>query len=536
MRCSSIRRVRTLAALAIASFAATLAPIAHAQSISQTSFTYQGRLTDADQPASGPITLGFTLFANATGGSPLAPQITVPGVTPDADGQFTVPLDFASSYFRDGTPRHLEVAVIRSGQSPVVLSPRQAIRPAPLAAGIAGLEVLTGPAIDVDQTANIASYVNGFVPTSYQTFTCNRSGTLRSVTVRANVGLYDAIQAIVYRGSGISGSPIAYYTGIVSPQNTWVEHEIDLSPFNISVASGEVLTITLSSDGSFSTVTTAAPGAIGFNFNGQAINFWFRTRIDAPPRVADAERAFTSGVATIAHVASTADSLRANSTSALYDNELRLRSPTDANHALGWFGGSRFFRNTSLAPDGPVLFGNSGGALATHKASTLQTTVALQWNDSAQVGIGTAPSSAGYRLELPNTAAPAGQGRANAWVTYSSRAYKHNIETIRDPLSLIQQLRGVRFDWNAPDVSEAPAKHDIGFIAEEIAAVLPDLVSRDADGNATGLDYGRVVPVAIEAIKQQQAQIAQQQSEIQTLRDQLDRMEQRLNELDRSKR
>lgn len=130
----------------------------------------------------------------------------------------------------------------------------------------------------------------------------------------------------------------------------------------------------------------------------------------------------------------------------------------------------------------------------------------LYVSNTGLVGIGTTPSTSGYRLELPNTAGPAGQGRANAWVTYSSRELKENIATITDPEGTLAKLRGVRFDWKAGDAQGTHA-HDIGFIAEEVAAVLPELVMRTAEGKATGLDYGRVVPVAVEAIKAQQKRI-----------------------------
>lgn len=50
-------------------------------------------------------------------------------------------------------------------------------------------------------------------------------------------------------------------------------------------------------------------------------------------------------------------------TVSLGDNHLRLRGNTDFNHGLGWFGSGRTFGGYS--PDGPVLWGLSGGGLAT---------------------------------------------------------------------------------------------------------------------------------------------------------------------------
>lgn len=379
-----------------------------------------------------------------------------------------------------------------------------------------------GNVLDVDAIYNHV----GFAPVipgglASQRFTVFTAGTLHSVAFQPFGLDGDLLEGSIHRGPTTASPALASFS--VPIQNE-VPCVIPLASYNIAALPGDVFTIRLSSFAVLATVQQAWPGTAGRRESGASVNYWFQSTIASAPRVPTADHSFRSS------------RLLATATSSLNDLEIRLRAEDDRNHGLGWFGGSTTFRSSGIAPDGPILFGSGGGALATFDMNSNTAAVALRWNSGAQVGIGTAPSSAGYRLELPNTAAPAGQGRANAWVTYSSRAYKHNIETIRDPLGLVAQLRGVRFEWNADEVSEAPAKHDIGFIAEEIADVLPDLVSRDADGNATGLDYGRVVPVAIEAIKQQQTQIAQQQDQIKTLRDQLDRMEQRLNELGRAAR
>ncbi len=149
-------------------------------------------------------------------------------------------------------------------------------------------------------------------------------------------------------------------------------------------------------------------------------------------------------------------------------------------------------------------------------------------SSSGLVGLGTgAVSASGYRLELPNIAGPAGQGRANAWVTYSSRELKENIKTVANPLDTLAKLRGVTFDWRTPN-ADGSHTHDVGFIAEEVAQVLPELVTRSKEGKATGLDYGRVVPVTVEAIKAQQTRIDALQAENANLKARLERIEKAL--------
>jgi len=118
------------------------------------------------------------------------------------------------------------------------------------------------------------------------------------------------------------------------------------------------------------------------------------------------------------------------------------------------------------------------------------------------MGIGVASGSITHRLQLPNTADAGGQGQANAWITYSSRRWKQNVTPIEGALDKVGRLQGVYYDWKG----EQGGKRDIGFIAEDVGKVLPELVSWDADGeNASGMDYARVNALLVEAIKEERA-------------------------------
>lgn len=132
-------------------------------------------------------------------------------------------------------------------------------------------------------------------------------------------------------------------------------------------------------------------------------------------------------------------------------------------------------------------------------------------NTGDQVGhVGLAVFDPVYRLELPNLPSEDGRARANRWDTYSSERYKTNIATISDPVQTVGKLRGVTFDWNA----ELGGTQDVGFIAEEVAEVFPELVQLDDEGKPTSMDYSRLVPVAVEAIKAQQVTIREQEARI----------------------
>jgi uncharacterized coiled-coil protein SlyX len=95
----------------------------------------------------------------------------------------------------------------------------------------------------------------------------------------------------------------------------------------------------------------------------------------------------------------------------------------------------------------------------------------------------------------------------------SSMRWKENVRVVDAPVDLVRRLRGVRFDW------KADGRSDVGLIAEEVAAVLPEIVEFEADGEtAKGVHYAKLVAVLIEAVKAQQAQIEAQESEL-TARD-----------------
>jgi hypothetical protein len=95
-----------------------------------TVFTYQGRLTDAGELASGQYDLRFTLFGAAEFGFPIGGSITNTDVA-IGGGLFTAGLDFGANAF-SGDPRWLEIAVRPHGTAAfTLLAPRQSVTPAP---------------------------------------------------------------------------------------------------------------------------------------------------------------------------------------------------------------------------------------------------------------------------------------------------------------------------------------------------------------------------------------------------------------------
>jgi hypothetical protein len=103
---------------------------AHGQT---TAFTYQGRLTDAGNPANGNYDLQFKLFDAAAGGAQQGSTLVRTPVVAVA-GNFTVTLDFGADVF-SGADRYLEIGVRPAGNAGAytVLAPRQLITSSPYA-------------------------------------------------------------------------------------------------------------------------------------------------------------------------------------------------------------------------------------------------------------------------------------------------------------------------------------------------------------------------------------------------------------------
>ena len=69
-------------------------------------------------------------------------------------------------------------------------------------------------------------------------------------------------------------------------------------------------------------------------------------------------------------------------------------------------------------------------------------------------------------------------------------------------------MRGVSYTWRREEFTQKnfPAGEHIGVIAQEVEAILPELVSTDAQGYKS-VRYANMVAVLIEAVKEQQQKI-----------------------------
>ncbi|NVJ46943.1 MAG: tail fiber domain-containing protein, partial [Cytophagia bacterium] len=95
----------------------------------------------------------------------------------------------------------------------------------------------------------------------------------------------------------------------------------------------------------------------------------------------------------------------------------------------------------------------------------------------------------------------------------SDARLKKNVTTLTSGLSMVNRLRGVRYNWK--DESKPEAK--IGFIAQEVEEVLPELVKTREDG-FKGINYAEMTAVLVEAVKELSAQVEALKAENSTLK------------------
>jgi len=144
---------------------------------------------------------------------------------------------------------------------------------------------------------------------------------------------------------------------------------------------------------------------------------------------------------------------------------------------------------------------------------TYNGSVRLAINASGYVGIGT--TLPGQKLDIV-----AGNGRVASgysWLTNSDVRYKKNISTLQDCLDKVMAIRGVSFDLISDSLDVGTRGKNIGFIAQELENVVPEVVVTGSDGYKA-VAYDKITAVLTEAIKEQQKQIESQQKEIDELK------------------
>jgi len=170
---------------------------------------------------------------------------------------------------------------------------------------------------------------------------------------------------------------------------------------------------------------------------------------------------------------------------------------------------------------GDVTYSLTNGAsfLGSSFTTTLQIDAA-----NNRVGIGTA--FPGTALDVCGTISATSTTVANSTTCLSDIRFKENIQPLENSLDKISQMRGVHYDWKIKEFPKKGFSEDkqIGFIAQEIEKLFPELVQTNEDGYKS-VSYDKMTPILVEAVKEQQDIINTQKEEIAVLQQQVDELQ-----------
>lgn len=160
----------------------------------------------------------------------------------------------------------------------------------------------------------------------------------------------------------------------------------------------------------------------------------------------------------------------------------------------------------------PATDGTAGQALTTNASGTLswatntvtisdETTNATRYLTFAASTSGTA--STVYISSAKFTVNPSTGVLTTVSITESSSiALKENVSPIENALDSIMQLVGVTYDRR-----DGSKQDEAGLIAEDVNKILPNLVTKDQDGNPDAIHYTKLTAYLIEAVKSLKAEI-----------------------------
>ena len=212
--------------------------------------------------------------------------------------------------------------------------------------------------------------------------------------------------------------------------------------------------------------------------------------------------------------------------------------------SFGMSGTTHAMKITGKADTGSAGGGTSrNGVLFTYQGIAIDRT----WSDYPGISVlnatpysSTASTQSELRIHGTNMSSASYPGTSGSdfsvvvrsdggYATGSDKRRKKNITTISDALSKVKQLTGRRFQTinrsNTIQAHVSKNKYKFGFIAQEVEDIIPEAViyhAAEDDGtenwnSAYAMDYGSVVALLVNAIKEQDVIIEDLKSRIETL-------------------
>jgi hypothetical protein len=156
-----------------------------------------------------------------------------------------------------------------------------------------------------------------------------------------------------------------------------------------------------------------------------------------------------------------------------------------------------YWTNGTLT-QGTIPGANVSGAVSLATTVTSTNTTSGSAIDVALIN-GTSIQYSGNFTAVPSTGVMTAAG---GFTVSSDRNKKDNIRLISNAEEIVQSLNGVKFDWKSNGLPS------VGVIAQDVEAVLPELVQTDDEGTKS-VNYNGLIGVLIEAVKTLTERVAQ---------------------------
>jgi hypothetical protein len=177
------------------------------------------------------------------------------------------------------------------------------------------------------------------------------------------------------------------------------------------------------------------------------------------------------------------------------------------------------FENDGTASSVKIVSGTQVMLMDGNEIDALTDALYLNHNSSQNVFMGTGGGNVriGSWVNPTSKLDVGGDVRCFNIFTNSDRRYKTGIKTLESALDKVLAMRGTSYDFAADQLPEDyTAGKQVGFIAQEMQAVMPELVKTDAEGMMS-VNYIGVIPVLVEALKEQNTVIEEKETRIAAL-------------------
>lgn len=232
---------------------------------------------------------------------------------------------------------------------------------------------------------------------------------------------------------------------------------------------------------------------------------------------------------------------RSNGTSASSDVVASANNSTETSNFIDMGINSSTYSNTSY----PIIGGannaylySTGRDLVIGNASSTRNLIfftngfslsdeKMRISSSGNIGIGT--TTAGDKLTVAGNVAPGADNTyslgksglrwtavwaTNGVIQTSDARLKTAIKPLQYGLKQVMEMQPVEYEWK----DDSTGEKQIGLIAQEVQKIVPEVVTGNAEKETLGMNYAELVPVLINAIKEQQGQINKIEQRINNLK------------------